>query len=289
LLLCTHGVFFVGTIIVCCLDCWQVLKCVALQVLFMWCFRHFLFLLVLHLRKKVANGWAEKVAREALLAQWKWDRKAASSRPVNASIPGTSATASAGAVAGGVVSDWQDIRPTLRRVEQATQRSADGAAATGTASGNTSSSVGSSGSSSGEGGVSTNSTSSARRKKKTKRAKRSKAASTPSSSTAPAPAARNTVVFEVTAENFQSVVLESPVPVLLDVYADWCGPCKQLGPVLENAAIKSGGMFRLAKVNSDRASDLAQALGITGLPTVYTVVDGKFNDKYVSLCIPWIF
>jgi thiol-disulfide isomerase/thioredoxin len=228
----------------------------------------------------VANGWAEKVAREALLAQWKWDRKAASSRPVNASIPDTSAGA------GGVVSDWQDIRPTLRRIEQATQRSADGTAATGTASGNTSS-----GSSSGEGGVSTNSTS-ARRKKKTKKAKRSKAASTPSSSpssTAPAPAARNTVVFEVTAENFQSVVLESPVPVLLDVFADWCGPCKQLGPVLENAAIKSGGMFRLAKVNSDQASDLAQALGITGLPTVFTVVDGKFNDKYVRLYIPWIF
>jgi thioredoxin-like negative regulator of GroEL len=56
-------------------------------------------------------------------------------------------------------------------------------------------------------------------------------------------------VFEVTSENFQKIVLESPVPVLVDVYADWCGPCKQLGPLLEGAAMKSGGMFRLAKVS----------------------------------------
>ena len=56
-------------------------------------------------------------------------------------------------------------------------------------------------------------------------------------------------MFEVTSENFQKIVLESPVPVLVDVYADWCGPCKQLGPLLEGAAMKSGGMFRLAKVS----------------------------------------
>lgn len=62
----------------------------------------------------------------------------------------------------------------------------------------------------------------------------------------PTPAKYEDCVFQVTAENFQKVVLDSPVPVLVDVYADWCGPCKQLGPMLENAAMKSGGMFRLA-------------------------------------------
>lgn len=60
----------------------------------------------------------------------------------------------------------------------------------------------------------------------------------------PTPAKKEDVVFQVTAANFQSLVLESPVPVVLDVYADWCGPCKQLGPVLEEAAIKAGGAFR---------------------------------------------
>lgn len=95
----------------------------------------------------------------------------------------------------------------------------------------------------------------------------------------PPPAKKDDVVFEVTASNFQKLVLESPVPVLLDVYADWCGPCKQLGPILENAAIKAGGMFRLAKVNSDQEKAVAEALGVTGLPTVYTVSQGKLNDR----------
>lgn len=59
------------------------------------------------------------------------------------------------------------------------------------------------------------------------------------------------------------MVIESPVPVLLDVYADWCGPCKQLGPVLENAAIQSGGMFRVAKLNSDKNRGVSETLGVS--------------------------
>ena len=47
-------------------------------------------------------------------------------------------------------------------------------------------------------------------------------------------------MFEATSANFQQLVLESKVPVLVDIYADWCGPCKQLGPMLESAAMKSG-------------------------------------------------
>lgn len=100
-----------------------------------------------------------------------------------------------------------------------------------------------------------------------------------SSPAPPTPAKKEDVVFDVTAANFQKIVLESPVPVLLDVYADWCGPCKQLGPVLEQAAIKAGGMFRLAKVNSDQERAVAEALQVTGLPTVFTVKQGKLNDK----------
>ena len=92
---------------------------------------------------------------------------------------------------------------------------------------------------------------------------------------APTPAKKEDCVFEVTSENFQKIVLESPVPVLVDVYADWCGPCKQLGPMLESAAMKSGGMFRLAKVNSDKESSLAQTLEVQGLPTVFACNAGK--------------
>lgn len=101
----------------------------------------------------------------------------------------------------------------------------------------------------------------------------------PTTNPAPAPAKKEDVIFDVTAATFQKVVLESPVPVLVDVYADWCGPCKQLGPILENAAVKAGGMFRLAKVNSDQRRAVAEALGVTALPTVYAVNMGKLTDR----------
>ena len=101
--------------------------------------------------------------------------------------------------------------------------------------------------------------------------------------TKPKPAKKEDCVFDVTIANFQQVVLESPVPVLLDVYADWCGPCKQLGPVLEKAAMDSGGMFRLAKVNSDTQSAISSSLGVQGLPTVFAVNNGKMSDRFVGM------
>jgi thioredoxin len=110
-----------------------------------------------------------------------------------------------------------------------------------------------------------------------------KDSSTPKKEKAPTPAKKEDCVFEVTAANFQKLVLESPVPVLLDIYADWCGPCKQLGPMLESAAMKSGGMFRLAKINSDKEPSLSQTLGVTGLPTVFSCVNGKLSDRFVGM------
>lgn len=99
----------------------------------------------------------------------------------------------------------------------------------------------------------------------------------------PTPASQESCVFEVTSANFQKLVLESPVPVLVDVYADWCGPCKQLGPILENAAMQSGGMFRLAKVNSDNERAIAEALQVQGLPSVFSMNQGKFTDRFVGM------
>lgn len=110
-----------------------------------------------------------------------------------------------------------------------------------------------------------------------------KAAAGGGSGNEPTPAKKEDCVFEINASNFQKLVLESPVPVLVDVYADWCGPCKQLGPILENAAMKSGGMFRLAKVNSDKERALSELLEVSGLPTVYAVNKGKIVDKFVGM------
>jgi thioredoxin-like negative regulator of GroEL len=111
------------------------------------------------------------------------------------------------------------------------------------------------------------------------------APSTPAGNTGgmPKPAPKESVVFEATTAQIQKLVLESPVPVLLDVYADWCGPCKVLGPALEEMAIKSGGMFRLVKLNSDNERPLSQALEVTALPTVFGVRDGKIVHMFQGM------
>jgi thioredoxin len=97
---------------------------------------------------------------------------------------------------------------------------------------------------------------------------------------APKPAKKDDVVFQGTAKNIQEVVLESPVPVLLDVYADWCGPCKALTPALEQMAIKAGGMFRLVKLNTDEERNISASLEVTSLPTVFGIRDGRIVHSF---------
>mmetsp|Transcript_12636 Transcript_12636/g.27354 ORF Transcript_12636/g.27354 Transcript_12636/m.27354 type:complete len:123 (+) Transcript_12636:430-798(+) len=62
---------------------------------------------------------------------------------------------------------------------------------------------------------------------------------------------------------------------MLDVYADWCGPCKALAPALEQMAVKAGGMFRLVKLNSDNERSASQALEVKALPTVFGIRDAS--------------
>ncbi|CAM9562305.1 unnamed protein product, partial [Phaeothamnion confervicola] len=97
---------------------------------------------------------------------------------------------------------------------------------------------------------------------------------------------RESVVFEVTEDTLQKLVMESPVPVLIDLYADWCGPCKQLGPMLEQAAMRSGGLFRLAKVNADAQRGIAETLKAEALPSVFAVRDGAVIDNFVGVLPP---
>lgn len=100
---------------------------------------------------------------------------------------------------------------------------------------------------------------------------------------APPPAKKEDVVFEATADQVHKLVLESPVPVLVDLYADWCGPCKALGPALEEMAVKGGGMFRLVKINSDNERAVSGALEVTALPTVFGVRDGKILNMFEGM------
>jgi putative thioredoxin len=91
-------------------------------------------------------------------------------------------------------------------------------------------------------------------------------------------------VFDVTEADFQSTVLEQSlqVPVLLDCWAPWCGPCKALGPVLEKLAAAYGGRFVLAKLNTDEAPQISAALRLRSIPMVVLFVGGRPVDQFVG-------
>lgn len=89
-------------------------------------------------------------------------------------------------------------------------------------------------------------------------------------------------IFDATIENFQEKVLQASMqaPVLVDVWADWCEPCKQLMPVLERLANEYKGAFTLAKVNADQQQELTGHLGVRSLPTVLLIKNGQAVDGF---------
>ncbi len=89
-------------------------------------------------------------------------------------------------------------------------------------------------------------------------------------------------VFDATTETFEAEVLRKSleVPVLVDFWATWCGPCKTLGPILEKLAGEYNGAFLLAKVDVDKEQQIAAAFQIRSVPTVFLVKDGQLVDGF---------
>jgi putative thioredoxin len=92
-------------------------------------------------------------------------------------------------------------------------------------------------------------------------------------------------IIDVTEATFQSEVLERSLhtPVVIDFWAEWCGPCKQLSPILEKLAIEGGGSWVLARVDVDANPRLAQMFRVQGIPMVYAVIGGQPVDAFTGV------
>ena len=87
---------------------------------------------------------------------------------------------------------------------------------------------------------------------------------------------------EITTDNFESEVLESDVPVVVDFWAEWCMPCKMIAPVLEELADEYDGKVKVGKLNVDEQADLAAQYNIIRIPTLLLFTDGEVAERYVG-------
>ena len=90
------------------------------------------------------------------------------------------------------------------------------------------------------------------------------------------------MAFQFTDVNFQAEALDSKVPVLVDFYADWCGPCKMIAPIVAELADEYAGEFKIGKLNVDEQPETAQKYRVMSIPTLLVIKEGNVVDTIVG-------
>ncbi len=90
------------------------------------------------------------------------------------------------------------------------------------------------------------------------------------------------MAIEITKENFEEVVLKNQLPVLVDFWATWCGPCKMIGPIVEEIAEELEGKVAVGKINVDKQPELANRYGVMSIPTLLVFKNGQITNKKIG-------
>lgn len=91
------------------------------------------------------------------------------------------------------------------------------------------------------------------------------------------------MVLNITKDNYNDEVLNSNIPVIIDFYAHWCGPCKMMSGVIDEIAKENEGKIKVCKVDVDKEVELASQFGIMSIPTIVIVKDGKISSTFVGV------
>lgn len=90
-------------------------------------------------------------------------------------------------------------------------------------------------------------------------------------------------VLKITSENYEEEVVKSEKPVLIDFYADWCGPCRMMGPIIEEIAEEKADTIKVGKINVDENQDLAMEYGVMSIPTIVIIKNGEVEKTFVGV------